>query len=370
MNGEHFIEEVDCRISRIYKNINLNKFKTQFKKELLKITEEDEIIDDISIIPRVIPNEYFKDIRKTCKILTEFYLRLASDKPDKIIELLFGNSNNIPNNHKYLILHKPQRLVGSIRYDFAIDGKLESGNYPKLIEANSVAPGGMGINYFTLEVLRKLLPDLNKYYHLINLPQNQLNNIRRLGNNICIVCFDSITWSEKSIINNSDNNTIINLVTFCNDSDKIDIRFNKIKRCKFKISNNNLYLNYDRQNHKQDVLNFSYVLEADDWERMGKIIKKMVKSRVMQFSPLFMESIVCNKRSMVLMNDENVINQYLDRKKYQIIKKSVIRSSNLLDLKNAVIRNPEKYVLKHILSCGGKEGLYQAINSWTTTSYQ
>ena len=95
--------------------------------ELTDITDQD-----CSIYPRVLPASYLPVINNTAKDITEFILKLISLPESEIKAILpEGPVRNFLLNELKVVKHRPDRLVGSFRFDMAIVGEPTKNNPPK-----------------------------------------------------------------------------------------------------------------------------------------------------------------------------------------------------------------------------------------------
>src|SRR3989344_864038 len=119
----------------------------------------EKSLSEVSLIPRILPANYKPVVEDSCRLLTRLVLDTLYD--NKINHKLNGSKLATILKEEGALENLPNVLVGSARFDLAVQGDPTPDNPPGLIEFNLVDYGGIG-----------WIPRMNKVYlnHMKELP--------------------------------------------------------------------------------------------------------------------------------------------------------------------------------------------------------
>lgn len=119
-------------------------------------------VEDMSLVPRVLNASYVRVIEDAAEQLTRAVLTFASRDRDFILQYLRPDDRWKTLIEDYGILDRiPQRMVGELRYDFALAGPLTEENPPQLLEINGAALGLYAFGSFLPKTVKDFVPGLD-----------------------------------------------------------------------------------------------------------------------------------------------------------------------------------------------------------------
>jgi hypothetical protein len=329
----------------VRKNQKVDLWNHFVESDLIGITE-----DDCCIYPRVLPLSYLKSIEKSAYEISLFVFRLLS-LPVKEIKAIIpqGPIRDFLINELEVLKHRPDRLVGSFRFDMAIVGKPEVNNPPKLLEINEIGFGGLSRSTYIQNALIHLVPQLGKMV-AIDSARSEAFNMKRLGAKVARFQYEAYDWEEEVLVNES-------------KKYGVDIHLISPKPLRFGIAKKEYPLLQKEdvkkhQNHiligknfRPDLIQMGYSFELDDYLRAPAMYHKIVSSKTPQYSP-FITGLVASKSILVLLNDKQLRSKLLG--KSQTLEQSILPAFFLDGHKEKVQNSSENYVIKHVDGLGGE----------------
>ena len=314
---------------------------------LIGITEED-----CSILPRYLPQSYLPEIKKTAYDITVFLLRLLN-LPAREIKTIIpeGPIRDFLIHELEVLKFRPDRLVGSFRFDMAIVGKIESGNPPKLLEVNEIGFGGLSRMTYIQETMLELLPQLGKGAKLFDPCKAETKNFLRLGKNIARFQYDAYDWEEQVLLKEAKKRGIqIHLVSPKQLGFRWDHKeYPLLEQQNIRFKKNRIEIGH---NWQPDVVQMGYSFELQDYLRAPEMYHKIVQSKTPQYSP-FLTGLVASKSILVLLADPLLQNMLLGSSKK--LSSAILSAQMLKNHREQVLEKPEKFVLKHVDGLGGEK---------------
>ena len=200
--SRHFFEESPKHIREFAKyknqvyNHKINMWNAFVNSGLSDITDQD-----CSIYPRVLPVSYLPVINKTARDVTEMIMKLIS-LPQNEVEAIFPNGpiRDFLLKELKVIKHRPDRLIGSLRFDMAIVGEPTIHNPPKLLEINEIGFDGLARMPFIHDTFYLLMPELKKKYFVLDTSTAEIKNMARLGKSLARFQTDCYNWDEECLL--------------------------------------------------------------------------------------------------------------------------------------------------------------------------
>lgn len=314
---------------------------------LIGITEED-----CGIFPRVLPMSYFKEIEKTALQISLFAMKLLS-LPIREVKAIIpqGPIRDFLVDELEVLKFRPDRFVGSFRFDMALVGEPVKGNPPKLLEINEIGFGGLTRTSFIQNTMLSLMPSLGKNAHIIDPSVAEVANFQRLGRSLARFQYDAYDWEEQILLREAKAKGMdVRLVSpkplgFIYDQieyplmDRLDVRAHKGK----------ILIGSD---WVPDAIQMGYSFELRDYLRAPDMYRSLVRSKTPQYSP-FITGLVASKAILVLLNDRELRKKLLGSANNL---DSAILSADLLQGRRfEVNQKPHKFVLKHVDGLGGEK---------------
>ncbi|MGZ3781129.1 MAG: hypothetical protein ACXVCY_10820 [Pseudobdellovibrionaceae bacterium] len=348
----YFHESPSSKFSYFHKTYNNSKHKTQ----VWNAFEESKLIginnDDCAILPRVLPLSYLKTIEKTAKDVTLFALRLIS-LPEKEIEAIIpsGPIRDFLIKELKVLKHRPQRLVGSFRFDMAVVGSPTKNNPPKLLEINEIGFGGFARSAYIQDTLLKLIPELNKKFLVLDATKADIRNMQRLGNHISRFHYDAYDWEEEVLVKKAQElGAQIDLISPGQlNYDVNNKKFPLLHKKNLRFKNDRLYFGKD---NKPDALQMGYSFELEDYLMNPSMYQAIVRSKTPHYSP-FVTGLVASKMILVLFNDLNLRRKLLGSS--ETLQDTILPAFSLNDDKDGTRKKYYDYVIKHVDGLGGKK---------------
>jgi hypothetical protein len=310
-------------------------------------------LEEISLVPRVLPQSFMDTIEDACQKLTKTLLIIASLEKSFLLEYLFPDSRWEKLIKSYGVLDQvPSRMIGELRYDFAICGPPSLENPPLLMEVNAGALGGVVYAGFIPALLKRFVKGLDHltYY---DLGQNFVNLGKRVGRHIANFAVGEYSWGEDLLANACAGQIGFYLVTPVPISDleswpklmKVDWHFTPEQRLSICLNG-----------HWQEIDGFRWgrILEHRDIDRFGSLLKQVEDGATTFLSPLRMDY-VCHKGILPLLWREDFLVRKLGIPDPDSIRKYVIPSWSLTEIGFPGPREWEKLVLKQNFGCSGKK---------------
>lgn len=311
-----------------------------------------DILDqDCSIYPRVLPGSYLPVIKKTARDITEMILKLIT-LPENEVQAIFpaGPVRDFLIKELKVLKHRPDRLVGSLRFDMAIVGEPTVNNPPKLLEINEIGFDGLARMPFIHDTLYSLMPDLKKKYFSLDTSSAEIKNMSRLGKSLARFQTDCYNWDEECLLRRaSERKYDLRLITPKNyklDVDTFDYPF--LKEEKIQIKNGMIKVGKDWYPESYMV---SFALTIEDYIESKSFYSKLVREQVPHYGP-FITGLFASKSILAILADASLRRKLLGSAKR--LEHSILPAQMLAGVRDEALLNPEKYVIKYVDGFGGE----------------
>lgn len=317
--------------------------------ELTEITE-----DDFSVVPRVLPQSYFKTIARSSKLVTEFCLRLMS-LPEKEVKAIIppGPVADHLLHHLEVLKHRTGRITGSFRFDMAIVGEPDDDHPPYLLEINEIGFDGLARSSFFQKTLLENMPDLRKRFRSLDTAAAEIRNMQRLGNRIARLQYDTYNWDEEYLLRTAKRlGADVRLVC----PNQFGLHFEKdefplLERRAITFGTDSRAKIGD---FTPDAINMSFAYELEDYKKGDSLYRKMMQSKTPQYGP-FLAGLVASKTILVLLDDA-VLRKRLMGSRAKELARSVLPARLLSsDESKDMLQRPQDWVVKHCDGFGGQQ---------------
>jgi hypothetical protein len=311
----------------------------------------DITLQDCSIYPRILPGSYLPVINKTAKDATEFVLKLLSMPENEMKAILpEGPIRNFLINELKVIKHRPDRMVGSFRFDMAIVGEPVKNNPPKILELNEIGFDGLSRMPFIQDSLFKIMPKLKKEYFALDTSNAEINNMKRLGNSLARFQPDSYNWDEECLLRKvKDKKFDLRLITpaqYGMEVEKSDYPF--LTHEKVVIKDGKLKIG----KWMPESYMVSIALTLEDYIRDQNFYSKLVREKVPHYGP-FLTGLIATKSILTLFDDKLLRRKLLNRS--SSLDQAILGAKMFPGNAANILASPEKYVLKHVDGFGGEQ---------------
>jgi hypothetical protein len=319
---------------------------------LIGITEED-----CGILPRVLPLSYLKEIKNASYYVSLFAMRLLS-LPAREIKAIIpqGPIRDFLINELEVLKYRPQRWVGSFRFDMALVGEAIKGNPPKLLEINEIGFGGLSRSTFLQNTMLELMPQLGENALILDAARAEIQNYQRLGTNFARFQYDAYDWEEEVLVREAARAGVkIGLVSpkqLNFDYDLID--YPMLHQREVTAKQRNIIIG---GKWRPDAVQMGYSFELQDYLRAPEMYKKIVQSQTPQYSP-FITGLVASKAILVLLSDRSLRQKLLGSGRH--LESAILGAELLQGKRENVVEKPDAYVLKHVDGLGGEKVFFDS----------
>lgn len=250
-----------------------------------------------------------------------------------------------------VLRYRPDRLIGSFRFDMAIVGKPEKNNPPKLLEVNEIGFDGLARSTFFQKTLLDLIPELRSKVIALDTALAEVRNMSRLGQNIVRLQPDCYNWDEEYLkIIAAKNNTNLHLIS----PTQYGYQFSKkdfplLEKKKFIFKKTGVFID---EHFKPDAFNMSFALTLKDLKNAKVLYKQMLKSPTPQYGPLI-TNLVASKTILILLSNASLRNKLLGSSKK--LEQAILPTFSLENQREHTLDNSRHLVIKHTDGCGGEE---------------
>jgi hypothetical protein len=349
----HFFEEHPKHIEKFKKSkLEVHNHKTNMWNAFSDSGLSDILEQDCSIYPRILPGSYLPVIKKSARDITELVMKLIS-LPEKEAMAIFpkGPVRDFLLNELKVIKYRPDRLVGSMRFDMAIVGEPSVNNPPKLLEINEIGFDGLARMPFIHDTLFDLMPELRKKYFSLDTSSAEIKNMKRLGKGLARFQTDCYNWDEECLLRRAKEKKYdLRLITptcYGLDVEVADYPF--LKEEKIFIKDGKIRVGKDWWPESYMV---SFALTIEDYIETKDFYAKLVREKVPHYGP-FVTGLFASKSILAILADPHIRRKMLGSSSR--LSQTILPASVLEEVKGEVLLNPEKYVIKHIDGFGGEQ---------------
>ncbi|MBI9075493.1 MAG: hypothetical protein JEZ02_08800 [Desulfatibacillum sp.] len=310
-------------------------------------------LEDISLIPRIIPRSHMERIEEACKNLTGAILALASKNKEFLLKHLHPDSRWEKLIHRHGVLDSvPRRMIGELRYDFALCGPLTEDNPPLVMEVNAGALGGVVYASLIPKIIKQHVPNLD-HLSVYDLSEHFVHLCRRIGPHIANFSVGEYSWGESVLADYIREKVHFHMVTPVEIS---DIEYwPGLKRAQWSFDQDKrLRLLLDGHWQAMDGFRWSRILEHNDIDRFGALLEAVGNGPTTYISPLRMDY-VCHKGILPLLFDANFLSQELGIQDTQKVLQHVIPCWQYSNHGFPPSHERKNLVLKQNFGCSGKK---------------
>lgn len=349
----HHLEDLPKHLKKIQASKLLtHNHKTNLWNAFFDSGFNDILEADCSIYPRILPGEYLPVIEKTARDITEMIMKLIF-LPEKEIEAIFpsGPIRDFLIKELKVVKHRPDRIVGSLRFDMAIVGEPALNNPPKLLEINEIGFDGLARMPFIHDVLFSILPELKQKYFSLNTSRAEIQNMKRIGKSLARFQTDCYNWDEECLLNRAKEMKYdLRLITPKNYKLDIDNEmYPLLKEDVIGIKNGKIKVGKD-WNPEAYMVSFALCLE--DYKNQKDFYAKLVREQVPHYGP-FLTGLFASKAILTILADTGLRRKILGSSLR--LEDSILPAYMLSDVKENVLASPSDFVIKHVDGFGGQQ---------------
>lgn len=349
----HYLERHPLHLQNFKKSkFDVTNHKNQMWNAFSDSGLSDILDQDCSIYPRILPGSYLPVIKKTAKDITTTVLKLIS-LPEREIEAIFpqGPVRDFLLKELKVIKHRPDRMVGSMRFDMAIVGEPSTNNPPKLLEINEIGFDGLARMPFIHQTLFSIMPQLRKKYFSLDTTTAEIKNMNRLGKSLARFQLDNYNWDEECLMRRAKQKKYdlrlitpeqYNLNVETEDYPLLQPRKIQIKNGKIKVGNDWYPESYM----------VSFALTIKDYQETKDFYAKLVREKVPHYGP-FVTGLFASKSILPILADPYIRRKMLGSERR--LQDAILPAKMLKELKTEALLNPDKYVIKHTDGFGGEQ---------------
>jgi hypothetical protein len=344
-----YLEAPDAGTLAAYDRLDLSALRKDLFAGIVDQGYPGDNLEDLSLVPRVLPNSYIGVIREACNNLTRALINIASKNQGTILEWLKPDRR-----WKKLIFdhgvfeRTPDRLVGELRFDFAVCGPLTPDNPPRLMEVNGGALGVIAHASFLPSLLHELVPGLE---HLTTVDLRKAFGVlcSRVGPDIANICIGEYSWGEDILSDSVDGFHLLSMQPL----EKMNL-WPKLCAAEWVFDNEGfLQMKLDGTWKRMDGLRWARVLNEEDIECYGRLLKRVTDSATTFMSPLRMDY-VCHKGILPLLCNSEFLTGQLGISNPSSVTQYVLPSWPLHDIGFPPREDYGRLVLKQNFGCSGK----------------
>ncbi|MBC8426807.1 hypothetical protein H8E07_22055 [bacterium] len=353
MFDKHYHERMSPDLRKLFARRGVRDLKVAlwnafFDSELTGICD-----DDCSAVPRILPASYLPTIVGAARDTTEFLLKYLAFPDHRLLAL--HHSTPVTRyllNQIGVLDHRPRRLTGSIRYDFAIEGPPRPDNPPKLFEINEIGFDGSGRSSYIQKAILTLFPELRKRVRVLDTARSELRNMSRLGRRLLRLQYDVYNWEDEVNIAEARRQGLeMELVSPEVFGIEMDPDFPLLRRAPISVRRNRLVVG--GSSAPPDAVQISYSFELPDYEEGRDLFRSIVRSRTHHYSP-FLTGLVAPKSTLLLLDDHDLQEELLGPRRARRLRRSLLPVRLLSDCFDEVKRKYRRLVIKQVDGLGGE----------------
>lgn len=351
--NHHFHEESPKHIQQFKKSkIEVENHKNSVWNAFVDSGLSDITDQDCSIYPRILPGSYLPVINQTAREITELIMKLIT-LPESEVQAIFpsGPVRDFLLKELKVIKYRPERLVGSLRFDMAIVGDPSPLNPPKLLEINEIGFDGLARMPFIHDTLFSLMPELKKKYFSLDTSTAEINNMKRLGKSLARFQTDCYNWDEECLLRRaSEKKYDLRLITpsvYNLKVERDDYPF--LKEEKIQIKEGKIKIGKD---WFPESFMVSFALTIKDYQESQAFYAQLVRQKVPHYGP-FVTGLFAAKSILPILADRALRLKMM--KSASLLDKAILPASMLEEDRSLALKNPEQYVLKFVDGFGGQQ---------------
>lgn len=350
--SKNFHEKVSAPTKRILEKYDTEDHKTAVWNAFVDSDLTGVNDDDFSILPRLLPESYLPVVEETAREMTTFVLKLLSLPEAEVRAILpKGPVRDYLIDGLEVLKHRPNRFIGSFRFDFAVVGKPDKLHPPQLLEINEIGFDGLGRSNFFQDTLLSLMPELKKRVRALDTCAAETRNMARLGNDIARIQYDCYNWDEEILMREAAKQKVnLHLVSPSQYKSKIHKKdFPLLKQVPFNFTEQGVLIGDDL---KPDGLNLSFAFTLSDLKRDEALYRDIIRSKTPMYGHLT-TGLVASKAILMLFADEALRRRLLGSS--ESLKQSILPAFSLAGNREHVIHHYHDLVIKHTDGFGGQQ---------------
>jgi hypothetical protein len=307
--------------------------------------------DDFSILPRVLPMTYWPTLSRSVYLITLFTMRLLS-LPEREIRAIIpkGPARDYLIDELEILRFRTGRITGSYRYDMAVVESPGRRLPPYLLEINEIGFDGLARSSYFQKVLLDLMPDLRKRLRSLDTVAAEVENMKRLGNQIARFQYDEYNWDELYFWQNARRLGVdFRMISPAQLGADIEEDCPLLEKRRVRTVKDRVAIG----DWKPDAVNFSYAHQLSDYREAHQLYRGIVRAKTPQYGS-FLTSLVASKTILVLFNDPQLRKKLLGSSK--ALASSILPAHLLSDvMERGQLKSSREWVLKYSDGCGGKQ---------------
>lgn len=343
-----YLEVPDERTLAVLDTVDFNALRKQFFGTIIDDGYLGPDLEDFSLVPRVFPTSYVRVIEDAARRVTDAIMRLATrDKGFLLRHLSADQRWNILIKQHGILDEIPKRLVGEMRFDFAIAGPLTEDNPPQLMEINGAALG----LYAFASFLPKTLKALAGLDHLTytDVGETFVELCQRVGPQIASFFPGNLFWGDHLLANAMESLNLITPVDVPNQH-----LWPRLRRADWRFdSDGKLSLYFDQAWHRMDGFRWARVFTLRDVRRFGDLLAGVMRSPSTVYMSHPRVEYATNKGVLPLLCNDNFLKTELGITDPENVRRYVTPSRSLADVGFPKRRDWKNLVLKHNFGSGG-----------------
>jgi hypothetical protein len=343
-----YLEVPDERTMAVLDAVDYSALRKRFFDAIIDDGYLGPDLEDFSLIPRVFPAAYMRVIEDAALNLTRAILTLASKDKQFILKHLPADERwNILINRHGILDQTPARLVGELRYDFAIAGPLTEANPPQLMEINGAALGLYAFASFLPKTLKALV-DL-EHLTYTDVAENFVDLCRRVGPHIASFFPGNLFWGDHLLAQAMDSLHLITPVDVPNAH-----LWPRLRRADWRFDDDGkLSLFIDGTWQRMDGFRWARVFTLRDIEKFGDLLAGVMRSPATLYMSHPRVEFSSNKGVLPLLCDARFLKRELGVAEPEKVTRYVTPSRSLADAGFPKRADWKDLVIKHNFGSGG-----------------
>jgi hypothetical protein len=306
--------------------------------------------DDCSVLPRILPLSYFKTIEKSAHEICQAIFRLIT-LPEAEVLAIFppGPMRDELIQNLKVLKHRPDRLIGSLRFDMAVVGEPTAKNPPKLLEINEIGYDGLSRYPYIQETMFRLRPKFQSHFKSFNTSEAEIKNMRRMGSSLARFQQEDYNWDEQLLWQTAQRKKFdLRLISPAQFRCTVDLEDNPLMtKASVKIKDHRLHI----QDWQPDSYMISFALEPSDFHRAPDFYAQLVAKKVPQYAP-FLTGLFASKAILAILSDPIIKNRFLSDCD---LSNSILPAQMAPVSRSLALQCPGDFVIKHVDGYGGEQ---------------
>jgi hypothetical protein len=341
-------------LARLFARRNVRDLKIDLWNDFVDSGMLEILEEDCSALPRILPASYLPTITAAARDVTEFFMKFLSLPTDRIRKLVPPTPVT-----RYLIQyldvlkHRRRRIVGSLRYDFALVGPPVRGNPPKLMEVNEIGFDGTGRSSHIQATLLRLFPEIRRRVRALDTAASEVRNMLRVGKRLLRLHYDSYNWEEEVICAKAKRLGLeIDMVSPALFGLEIEEDYPLLRQASVRMRRNRMIASGSKT--FPHAIQLAYSFNLPDYKEGRELFRTIIRSKTTQYNP-FITGLVAPKTSLLLIGDRDLRQELLGKRRAERVRPVIVPAGLLSDCLDDVKRNFHRRVIKHADGMAGDQ---------------